>query len=286
MGSVFSPRYAALRGDPRRHVALNVALYRLDGGASSWIFAEHDGRTTFRDGTSLAVGASLWERSGDGLRLDFDEVTSPFPRPTLPRRLRGTILLRGEPQGDEPPIALDDRAEHLWWPLLPQGFLEVNVPELGLRWQGKGYHDANTGEAPLPTAFRMWTWGRFHQGEQSLLVYHTEPLSGPPRSVALCLGRGRREAIPPFTSRTLGRGLWGLPVVAPSDRGAREPTLLYTLEDSPFYGRYVVEATLRNERLRGVTEVLSAERFARGWVRFLLPFRMRFACGGMGRIRL
>jgi carotenoid 1,2-hydratase len=277
VGSVFSPRYEALRGDPRRHVALNVALYRLDGGASSWIFAEHDGRASFRDGGALAVGSSLLERSGDGLHLSFDEVTSPFPRPALPRRLRGTIRLRGESRGDEPPIALDDRGEHLWWPLLPQGILEVDVPELGLRWRGKGYHDANAGDAPLTTAFRRWTWGRFHQGEQSLLVYDTEPLVGPSRSVALCLGHGRREALPSFATRTLGRGAWGLPVVAPSDRGAREPVLLHTLEDSPFYGRHVVEATLRDERLRGVTEVLSAERFARGWVRFLLPFRMRFA---------
>jgi carotenoid 1,2-hydratase len=223
------------------------------------------------------VGASSLERSADELRLTFDEVTSPFPNPSLPRRLRGTVRLRGDLRGDDLPIAIDDRGEHRWWPVLPQGALEVDVPELGLRWRGKGYHDANAGEAPLTTAFRRWSWGRFHQGDQTLLVYNTEPLRGPSRSVALCFDRGRREALPPFDARTVGRGAWGLPVLAPSDRGARDPRILHTLEDSPFYGRHVVEATLRDERVQGVTEVLSAERFARGWVRFLLPFRMRFA---------
>lgn len=226
------------------------------------------------------MGASLLRRSADELALDFDEYTSPFPRPALPRRLRGTIRLRGDLRGNDLPITIDDRGEHRWWPVLPQGSLEVDVPELGLRWRGKGYHDANAGETPLATAFRRWTWGRFHQGDQTLITYDTEPLRGPSRSVALCFDRGRRELLPPFASRVAGRGAWGLPVVVPSDRGAREPRILHTMEDAPFYGRHVVEATLRDERVRGVTEVLSAERFARPWVRFLLPFRMRFASAG------
>jgi len=277
VGSVFSPRYARENGDPRKHVALNVALYRLDGGASEWVFAEHDGRASHRSATELSVGSSLLTRSDDELTISFDEHTSPFPRPALPRRLRGTLRLRGDLRGGAPPISLDERGDHRWWPVLPQGELSVDVPELGLRWQGKGYHDANDGEAPLATAFRRWTWGRFHQGPRSLITYDAEPLRGPTRSVALRLDGDRREVLPGFAAHRVGRGAWGLPVSAPSDRGARPPTLAHTLEDSPFYGRHVVDASLLGERCRGITETLSVERFSQEWVRFLLPFRMRFA---------
>ncbi|MCU0657522.1 MAG: hypothetical protein MUF64_20360 [Polyangiaceae bacterium] len=223
------------------------------------------------------MGGSSLRRGGDDLLLHVDEWTSPFPRPVPPRRVRGVVRLRGDLRDPNPPISLDERGEHLWWPVLPQGHLEVDFPELGLCWRGHGYHDANAGETPLASAFRRWSWGRFHQGPRSLLVYDTEPLSGPARSVALAVQDTRREALAGFETRPLGRGLWGVPVVAPSDPGADEPRILHTLEDAPFYGRHVVEATMEGERLRGVTEMLSAERFARPWVRFLLPFRMRFA---------
>ena len=47
-----------------------------------------------------------------------------------------------------------------------------------------------------------------------------------------------------------------------------------TLEDSPFYARSVVSASLLGERADAVHESLSLDRFRAGWVRLLLPFRM------------
>lgn len=272
---MFSPGYARTGGDPRRFLALNVALYDLAGGPPTWIFAEHDGRHLPSSPDALAVGDSLLERSGDGLTLRFDEHTTPFPRVARPRRLQGTVRLRGDLTGAAPPVVLDDQGSHRWWPVQPCADLEVDVPALGLRWRGLGYHDANAGDRPLAASFRRWSWGRFHHGASTLVTYDTEPLVGPPRSVALRLDRGQREILPGFASRSLSTGRWGIPVVAPHDHGAARPRLVQALEDSPFYGRHLVETTLCGERLRGITETLSVERFAAPWVRFLLPFRIR-----------
>ncbi len=78
-----------------------------------------------------------------------------------------------------------------------------------------------------------------------------------------------RTALPP--------GLWRVQraMRAPPER---PPEILETLEDTPFYARSLVRAPLPG-RLDGEMETwmhesLSCDRFARAWVRALLPFRM------------
>ena len=48
-----------------------------------------------------------------------------------------------------------------------------------------------------------------------------------------------------------------------------------TLEDTPFYSRSRIAASLGGERLEGVHEGLDLQRFTRPWVQALIPFRMR-----------
>jgi carotenoid 1,2-hydratase len=222
------------------------------------------------------MGGSVLERTADGMRVLIDEQTSPFPRPT-PRRLRGSVLIRGDLREDRgPPIALDEQGEHRWWPVLPRAPIEVDVPCLGLRWRGEGYHDANAGNSPLGQAFSSWSWGRFHTGQGAIVTYDTTPRQGPGQSVALAFEGGRRRELGrSFGASSIARTGWGLPVPARSDVGARPPRLLHSLEDTPFYARHVVETTLLDERARGVTETLSLDRFGSRWVQALLPFRMR-----------
>jgi carotenoid 1,2-hydratase len=54
--------------------------------------------------------------------------------------------------------------------------------------------------------------------------------------------------------------------------------LVRTLEDTPFYARSLIEATIDGEHGRGLHESLDMRRFTQPWVQTLLPFRMpRFA---------
>ena len=55
---------------------------------------------------------------------------------------------------------------------------------------------------------------------------------------------------------------------------AHAPPRLRSLEDGPFYARSLIESTLLGERVHGVHESLSLDRFAAPWVQALLPFRM------------
>jgi carotenoid 1,2-hydratase len=216
--------------------------------------------------------------------VGFDEVTSPFPRLGA-RRLEGEIVLRradAAPPGGRgahvEPVALDAEGAHRWWPIMPSARVSVDVPALGLRWSGQGYHDANSGDHPLGRAFRSWSWGRFDAGGRTIITYDAERRDGTRLEVAQALGPG--GMVPLGTTlrrRPVGRTAWGLPIEARADAEGRAPTRRHTLEDGPFYARHIVETSLQGVRAAGVTETLSLDRLGASWVRTLLPFRMRRA---------
>ena len=193
IGSVFSPccawarRWArrwAQRGggaaagapcpgaDPRNHVAVNVALYRTDGGPGErWAMTERGSAALQRSADTLAIGPSSLHRDGHARVLRLDEWTVP-----LPRRLRGTVrlhpLARGldssialEPRGLSSPIALEPSGAHQWWPIAPCSRVEVDLTEPGWRWQGNGYLDSNRGPSPLEHSFGHWPWSRAALGD-------------------------------------------------------------------------------------------------------------------------
>jgi carotenoid 1,2-hydratase len=58
-----------------------------------------------------------------------------------------------------------------------------------------------------------------------------------------------------------------------ADRGANV-LIRQTLEDGPFYARSLLSTRIFGETAEAVHESLSLDRFATGWVRMLLPFRM------------
>jgi carotenoid 1,2-hydratase len=56
--------------------------------------------------------------------------------------------------------------------------------------------------------------------------------------------------------------------------------LVETLEDAPFYARSLLTTRLAGTPAQTFHESLSLDRFSRGWVRMLLPFRMPRLAGG------
>ena len=77
-------------------------------------------------------------------------------------------------------------------------------------------------------------------------------------------------------SIALAKTGWRIDRSVRSDVGTK-PTLIRTLEDTPFYSRNLIALTLRGHATTAVHESVDLQRFARGWVRFLLPFRIRRA---------
>lgn len=267
MGSVFSPYYARSRargeGDPREHCAVNVALY---GTPSRWTMTERGSAETRRDASSLAIGASSLAWRDDALVVDLRERGAP-----VPHRVQGTVVIEGIPPASPAAFALDGPGRHRWHPVAPCARVTVALERPRLRWQGAGYLDANTGDAPLESAFASWHWSRARLGEETLICYDVCDRDGATRSLALrCAADGAlaEDAPPPLVA--LPRSRWG---IARSARG-EDARVAATLLDAPFYARSLVASRVRGAEALAMHESLDLDRFRAPWVRMLLPFRM------------
>ena len=269
IGSVFSPYYAwSGWADPFNHCAVNLALYRLDGGAGRWAMTERTERTLTRDSSHISIGPSnlSWE---DGvLTARIDEIATPFPE-----RLRGTIRLRPEALTGRA-FALDAAQEHVWQPLAPRARVEVSFDTPGISWSGDGYLDTNHGSEPLEARFRRWDWSRAHTAEDVLLFYDVDRLDGARHELALRVNRsGEIERIMAPPTQALPRTAWGVPRRARGDAGGLLK-VTRTLEDTPFYSRSALAGNVLGRPAAIWHESLMLDRFSNPAVRCLLPFRM------------
>ena len=263
---MFSPYYAwSGRRAPHDHVAINVALY---GPGGRWAMTERGSGALRQEPLRFAVGPSALSWEGDELVIHVDEVTVPLPRP-----LRGQI--RFAPSAFQPEaFALDRAGRHHWWPYAPMGRITARFTHPALSWQGHGYADANAGTAALEADFSSWSWMRLATAEGAALFYGPTERSGHTSSLALAIGPDgtlRERSLPPRAA--LKRGLWGVgrEVWSEDPSAAR---LTQAMEDAPFYTRNAVEVMLDGRTVQGVHETLDLDRFASGFVKMLLPFRM------------
>ena len=271
VGSVFSPYYAAARrrgtADPGHYCALNVAVYGPRG--KHWSMTERSRRAVERTPTRFVVGPSRMEWRTGRLSFEIDEVAAPWPR-----RIRGRVGLNAATLFDHP-VALDAAGRHRWQALAPCARVEVDLEAPHRRWQGHGYFDMNTGDAPLEQDFATWHWSRATLADGSTAVlYDVRRRAGDCSSLGLRFDpRGGVDAFDPPGAVALPGTGWGI------RRGTRaDPSggasVRRTLEDTPFYARSVLAARLLGEDVTAVHESLSLERFRTRWVQALLPFRM------------
>lgn len=280
VGSVFSPWYArerlAMRAGgppalPERHCALNVAIYRKRG-RDAWAFTEH--REFERDALHFRLGRSslTWQldEQGPALVVTIDERTAITGAP-----IRGRVVVRPAAIFG-PRVELEPSARHRWYPVAPQGRVEVELEHPDLRFVGSAYHDVNEGDEGLEQAFARWNWSRAELDDQrTLIFYDVEGAS--PRAFEFAPATRTMTTPAPAEfgpSVALTKTGWRIARSIRSDAGTT-PTLLRTLEDTPFYSRNLIDVTLRGHASRAVHESVDLQRFASGWVRFLLPFRIR-----------
>lgn len=246
---------------------MNVALYSVKG--NRWCMTERGRSSLARDQNSIAINRSSMRWDSDGLTIDIDEWTAP-----LPSRVRGTVKLRVDAVATRV-FPLDAGARHSWRPIVPRARVEVNFDSGATAWKGEAYLDSNWGDEPLEHRFREWDWSRAHVGDVDTIVYYdVTPHDGAERALALRFDRsGRATEIdgPPRTP--LPRTFWRM---QPTSRGApgKEPRLVRTLEDSPFYTRSHLVGELDGDPADMMHESLSLKRFSNPVVRAMLPFRM------------
>jgi carotenoid 1,2-hydratase len=278
LGSVFSPFYAKARGasrtvDPLDHCALNVAVYTPRG--KLWSLDERGRDRVHRTASSLSLGASVvaWER--DALVIHLHERTTPFltARPLGDERIVGRVTVHPRVRVDEP-FALDAAGAHLWWSAAPSARVEVALDEPAIRWSGEGYHDANAGDGPLEDTFTSWDWSRASVCDDSVILYDALTRDGVRRPHARRVTpSGRVETVEAPTAVSLPRTRWGVQRHTRTDGGPAR--VRETLEDSPFYARSVLSSRLLGQDVTAMHETLDLERFRKGWVQFLLPFKTR-----------
>jgi carotenoid 1,2-hydratase len=266
IGSVFSPYYAwSIEKDPFAHCAMNVVLY---GDRSRFAMTERRAVSLSRSADHIAIGPSAMHWDGTALTVRIDERGAP-----LPQRIRGTVRL--EPRGfTAGPFHLDRAGRHRWWPMAPSARVEVAFDQPGLRWNGGGYFDTNDGDEPLEAAFTRWTWCRADLPDGAAILYDVHHRAGGGQNLSLRFNTdgSRRDIRPPPPAMLPETGFWRMPRSTRSDSGRAR--VLATYEDTPFYARSLLAATLDGEPVRAMHESLSLDRFRNPLVRLMLPFRM------------
>lgn len=276
---MFSPYYARARrrapggqANPLDHCAVNVALYRLQGGTpcpSRWAMTERGRGHLARSADALHIGPSSMQRDGDALVVHIDETTAPWPS-----RLQGSVRVTPASVAGLG-FALDARGLHRWCPLAPVAHVEVRMAHPGLSWRGTGYMDSNEGDAPLEDHFTHWQWSRAAlPGRRCAVHYDVQRRDGTSATLALhfdARGDCSAMALPPQVP--LAPAGWGIERAARCDPASR-PTVARTLEDGPFYARSLVRTHLQGMPVTALHESLSLQRFGQRWVQWLLPFRM------------
>jgi carotenoid 1,2-hydratase len=265
VGSVFSPYYYRARqldrGRPENHCAINVALY---GPGGRWSMTERDASRLLRGADHFEVGPSRIEWRGDHLDFALDERCTPFGQ-----ALRGRV--RAWPESDcRLDLSLDPGGRHRWTPWAPHSRVEVDLEAPRLRWNGRGYLDANAGSEPLEAAFSTWDWSRTERGDGLRLHYEVRYPEGEQRLFAYHVAPdGRHVEAEASAAQPQRRTGWGL---SRGPRPGHEIRAVRGLEDTPFYSRSLFEAPVAG--VHTVHEHLDMNRFKAPWVRLLLPFRM------------
>ena len=267
---MFSPYYAHARrrghGDPYGYVAMNAALYGAAG--KRWAMTERGRHDLERDDDSLRIGPSRMTWTSDALTIAIDEIAVPFGR-----RIRGTIRLYPSALQSET-FAIDGSGAHLWRPIAPVSRVEVDLAHPSLSWRGHGYFDHNAGASPLEDAFTRWHWSRANSGHGATIFYDVTPRSGQRAPLALHVtSGGQAHPIDPPPLHTLPPTGWRIGRATRSDAGIA-PRVISTLEDTPFYARSIVSASVAGTAMTAMHESLDLDRFRSPVVQAMLPFRM------------
>ncbi len=230
---------------------------------------ERSRRWVHRAADRFVVGPSRLHWDGSDLVIDLDEVGVP-----IPQRVRGRIRVR--PRATSSFVtALDGAGAHRWGPIAPCAAVEVDLEAPVARWTGHAYVDSNEGDEPLERGFHTWDWSRSTLADGSTaVIYDTRRRGGSEHVIARrFLPDGSDEAFDVPPRQVLRSTGWRIPRAMRADPG-QTVTVRQTLEDTPFYSRSLLDASLFGQPVTTVHESLSVPRLESLPVRLMLPWRM------------
>lgn len=270
VGSVFSPYYArALRNGSAQaedHCAINVALYGK--GGHHWAMTERAGADLARDENRFTLGPSSLTWDGQTLLIRIEERTAPHRL-----KLNGTVRLTPKLLPEQV-FELDAAGRHTWRPIAASARVEVDIDQPGQRWSGHAYMDSNAGARPLKDDFITWHWARSETADGPVILYDLDRRDGSALHLALGLGGdGMLETITAPPVARLPTTPWRMRRSTRCEHDHR-PSVLATLEDTPFYARSVVSSCLRGQTVTLMHESVNLDRLQVPWVEALIPFRM------------
>lgn len=250
---------------PADHPSINLAVYR--GGRTIFYHLESfDPGRVSRSPDGWRFGDSLLQsrRTVDGWAVDV-EVDLPIAGSSV--HARGQIALRG------PAVhGIDARVgPHVWAPISAQAqaTAHLNFGSEDVRFSGRGYHDENLGERPLPAlGIREWAWGRVAEPDSEVLHYMCEGERGV-EGVEVVIAEGGRATVRPLeTWSEQGRigGTYGFAACERIEFNGRAVQAGAVVDESVFYLRF----PLRTATGRGWGERVRPGAIATWWMRPLV----------------
>jgi carotenoid 1,2-hydratase len=229
--------------------AISVSLYK-NGKTIYYSFMEFDeGAFNWsEDSKELKIGKDSVRYSATDESLDFEL--------TLDQQLESGYSVHGVIKGQgvkshSKLIESVSEDQHAWNLLLPVVDLEVKLHVNGVdgeeevHFDGKGYHDHNTGQEPMMESFKDWYWGRYHF-EGFTLVYYLMQKHGSTQFEGWLIDQKNQEVLEYFQEAELGyfsRNWFGLnsarKIELKSGQVAVNIQCITKIDDGPFYQRFI-----------------------------------------------
>jgi carotenoid 1,2-hydratase len=215
------------------------------------------------------VGPSNLRWHADHLEISIKERCVP-----LGQKISGSIRVYPE-QLFHFVSPLDHQSRHHWGPIAPSARVDVTLDAPAIQWRGHAYLDSNEGTEPVIHAFKEWDWSRANMANGSVSVlYDIREKMG--RENLLALQFHRDGSVTHFNApprHALPKAFWRVGRSIRSDQHS-PPTVVQTLEDTPFYIRSVIASSIEGERVVSMHETLNIPRLDSISTRLMLPFKM------------
>lgn len=268
--------------------SLNLAVYR--GGAERfYLLQEHPPESAQLTPEGGTMGASTL-RSWIAEDQRHLEVVLDTPVPGSPHPLTGQLRLSA-PAVDLPgPVG--PPSAHAWRPLACACTVAAEL-KLGderlLSGSFRAYHDRNESPSPLHTlGIEHWIWGRVAFPDHERIFYALWPESGgAPQVLGLRVDRdGRmtalgqpRIALGPARRTLYGMTRWDSVDILDGERPWLNVGELQTVDNGPFYLRFVARALAEGVEGVGVVEAVRPGRVDLDWQRPMVRTRVHKLAG-------
>lgn len=167
---------------PKAHPAISVSVYE-NSKTIYYSFLEFDERDFSWDQEAkiLEVGGNkvTYERTNNDLKFRINLEQELASGHGITGMISGEAVLPANKL-----IEFKEKAKHSWNLLTPSVDIKAGLRVDGSRgreeivFEGRGYHDHNTGNELMKDSFKDWYWGRYHFEDVTLVYYLMQKHTG------------------------------------------------------------------------------------------------------------